>query len=65
MTDKAFSEAAYADRDNFIPCEDCGQWIDCRDLDEVIKHATDHRERPDVQYAGSRRIGTRRKKTDT
>mgnify|MGYP006309152333 CR=1 FL=1 len=56
MSDKAFNEASYEDRQHFIQCRECGEWIDCRSLDEVIKHETDHEERPDIQYAGSRRI---------
>ena len=56
MSDKAFNEAGYADRKHFIQCCECGEWIDCRNLDEVFKHETDHKERPDIQYSGSRRV---------
>ena len=38
MSDKTFNEAGYADRKHFIKCCECGEWIDCRSLEEVFKH---------------------------
>ena len=56
MSNERFNEAHHKDRVHFIRCGECGEMIDCRDLDEVFKHETDHKERPDIQYSGSRRV---------
>lgn len=26
------------EREHFIQCTDCGQWMDCRDLGDVLHH---------------------------
>jgi hypothetical protein len=45
-----------SDRQHFMQCRTCGEWFDMRNLDEVFKHETDHKDRPDIQYAGSKRV---------
>lgn len=55
MSNTAYQDASEEDREHFIQCGTCGEWIDCRDLDEVFYHE-DHQNHADVQYAGSRRI---------
>ena len=41
---------------HFMTCNVCGERFDMRSLDEVFKHETDHKERPDIQYTGSKRV---------
>jgi len=43
-------------RRGFIKCGTCCEWFDPMSLDQVMKHETDHKEKPDIQYSGSRRI---------
>ena len=42
-----------------IMCPTCGEWFDCRSMDEVMFHGTDHKPRPDIHYSGSKRIERR------
>ena len=56
MSQQAYEEASLEDRQHFMRCAVCGEWIDCRSLDEVFNHETDHKEHPDIQYGGSKRI---------
>jgi hypothetical protein len=56
MSDKAFNDAEYEDRIHFMECGECGEMIDMRCLDEVFKHEGGHKERPDIQYTGSKRM---------
>ena len=37
---------------HFLRCSECGEWFDCRQLDEVFFHCVDHHDRPDIQYDG-------------
>ena len=52
MSNIAYEEAEPDEREHFIQCGACGEWFDCRSLDEVFKHETDHKDRPDIQYGG-------------
>lgn len=56
MSQKSYADAAPEDRHHFITCGTCGEWIDCRSLDEVFQHETDHQPRPAIQYSGSKRV---------
>ncbi|HEV2329204.1 MAG TPA: hypothetical protein VGY56_10490 [Verrucomicrobiae bacterium] len=56
MSDQNYDAASPEEKQHFFQCGECGEWIDCRCLDEVFKHETDHKERPDIQYAGAVRI---------
>ncbi len=56
MSQRAYDEASPEDRIHFIKCGRCHEWIDCRDLDEVFSHETDHKPHPDIPYSGVRRI---------
>src|SRR4030095_11628097 len=45
-----------AEKKHFYKCEKCGEMVDKRQLDDVLFHE-DHGHRPDIQYAGSQRLG--------
>jgi hypothetical protein len=48
MSNEAYNEASQEERRHFEQCADCGEWFDCRSLDEVFFHCTDHQPRPDI-----------------
>ena len=39
-----------AEKTHFYKCQQCGEMVDKRQLDDVLFHETDHKPRPDVQY---------------
>jgi len=43
------------EKEHFVECSTCGEIFDRRSLDEVLFH-TDHKHRPDIQYAGSEKL---------
>jgi hypothetical protein len=45
-----------AEKTHFYKCQQCGEMVDKRQLDEVLFHETNHKPRPDTQYGGSVRI---------
>jgi hypothetical protein len=47
-----FSELSDAEKRHFYKCEQCGEMVDMRQLDDVLFHE-DHVHRPDIQYGGS------------
>jgi hypothetical protein len=51
-----FDELSEAEKRHFYKCQQCGEMVDMRQLDEVVFRETDHKPRPDVQYGGSFRI---------
>jgi hypothetical protein len=51
-----FCELSEAEKRHFYKCEQCGEMVDRRQLDDVLFHETDHKPRPDIQYGGSVRI---------
>ncbi len=50
-----FDELSDAAKKHFYRCEQCGEMIDMRQLDDVLFHE-DHVHRPDIQYGGSQRL---------
>lgn len=56
MSNSTYNESSETDRVHFIKCGACGEWLDCRDLDEIFSHETDHKPHPDIPYSGSKRI---------
>lgn len=50
-----FNEISEAEKTHFYRCEQCGEMVDKRQLDDVLFHE-DHVERPDIQYGGSEEI---------
>jgi hypothetical protein len=56
MNAAEFSELSASEQAHFFRCEKCGEFVDKRQLDEVLYHETDHRPRPDIQYGGSERL---------
>jgi hypothetical protein len=40
MRDHDYNRAEDEDRQHFIQCHVCGQWIDARDMDEVLLHGS-------------------------
>jgi hypothetical protein len=50
-----FNQLADAEKEHFYRCEQCGEYVDMRQLDDVLFHE-DHVQRPDIQYGGSKRL---------
>jgi hypothetical protein len=44
-----------AGKKHFYKCEQCGEMVDMRQLDDVLFHE-DHVHRPDIQYGGSEEL---------
>jgi hypothetical protein len=53
MTRAEFDKLPREERYHFVLCEECGDYIDMRQRDEVMRHNTKHRPRPEVRYTGS------------
>jgi hypothetical protein len=51
-----FDHLSDPERQHFYRCEQCGEMVDMRQLDDVLFHE-DHVHRPDIQYGGSQRLG--------
>jgi len=51
-----FDELSEAEKRHFYKCQQCGEMVDMRQLDDVLFHETDHKPRPDIQYGGSLRV---------
>jgi ssDNA-binding Zn-finger/Zn-ribbon topoisomerase 1 len=51
-----FDKLSEAEKRHFYKCEQCGEMVDKRQLDDVLFHGTDHNPCPDIQYGGSLRI---------
>jgi hypothetical protein len=56
MNDADFAKLDDAEKECFYRCEECGEMVDMRQLDDVLFHE-DHVHRPDIQYGGSQRLG--------
>jgi len=56
VSNASYAGAKKRERSHFLRCPLCGEWVDKRDLDEVLKHSTDHGEAPDVPYKRSLRV---------
>jgi hypothetical protein len=51
-----FDQLSDSEKQHFYRCEQCGEMVDMRQLDDVLFHE-DHVHRPDIQYGGSQRLG--------
>jgi len=51
-----FNQLSEAEKQHFYNCEQCGEMVDKRQLDDVLFHE-DHVHRPDIQYGGSEQLG--------
>ncbi len=49
MNAAAFNELSEVEKRHFYRCEQCGEMVDMRQLDDVLFHE-DHVHRPDIQY---------------
>jgi hypothetical protein len=56
MVNRDYSKNDNQEKDHFYKCKQCAEWVDKRQLDEVLYHE-DHVHRPDIQYGGSERLG--------
>lgn len=56
MSQSAYDESSEQDKSHFICCGACGEWIDCRDLDEVFSHEVGHKPHPDIPYTGVKKV---------
>jgi hypothetical protein len=56
MSNQSYTDASDQDKQHFMKCGGCSEWIDCCDLDEVCSHEIDHEPHPDIQYSGSAKI---------
>jgi hypothetical protein len=56
MTAADFGQLGEAEKKHFYRCEECGEMVDMRQLDDVLFHEN-HVHRPDIQYGGSERFG--------
>jgi hypothetical protein len=56
-----FDQLGEAEKKHFYRCEQCGDMVDMRQLNDVLFHE-DHVQRPDIQYGGSQRFGESSKK---
>jgi hypothetical protein len=52
MTPDEYEKLPPEEKEHFARCSECGEMFDRRSLDEVLFHATDHKQRPDIQYSG-------------
>ena len=43
-----FDKLIDAEKEHFVQCRKCGQFVDIRELRDVIFHATDHKLKPHV-----------------
>jgi hypothetical protein len=50
-----FDELPDPNKEHFYRCKKCGEFVDMRQLDDVLFHE-DHIQRPDIPYGGSRRL---------
>ncbi len=50
-----FNKLSEQERQHFYRCQQCGEMVDMRQLDDVLFHE-DHKPRPDIQYGGSQRL---------
>jgi hypothetical protein len=57
MTLEEFEKLLPEEKEHFVKCSRCGNIFDRRSLDEVLFHHTDPKDRPDIQYGGSERLG--------
>src|SRR5215831_15113384 len=55
MNEADFNELDEAEKKHFYKCQQCGEMVDMRQLDDVTFHE-DHVHRPDVPYGGSERL---------
>ena len=55
MIPSDFDELDDAEKKHFYKCEQCGEMVDMRQLDDVLFHE-DHVHRPDIQYGGPERL---------
>jgi hypothetical protein len=56
MNTADFNELSETEKRHFYKCQQCGELVDKRQLDNVVFHETDHKPRPDIQYGDSVRI---------
>jgi hypothetical protein len=56
MKSADFDQLDEAEKKHFYRCQQCGDMVDMRQLDDVLFHE-DHLQRPDIQYGGSQRFG--------
>jgi hypothetical protein len=55
MNTRDFNELSETKKRNFYKCQQCGEMVDKRQLDDVLFHE-DHTHRPDIQYGGSQSL---------
>jgi beta-galactosidase beta subunit len=55
MNPADFDDLDESEKTHFYKCEQCGQMVDMRQLDDVLFHE-DHVHRPDIQCGGSERL---------
>jgi uncharacterized C2H2 Zn-finger protein len=51
-----FDKLSAAEKEHFFQCPKCGQFVDKRDLRDVIFHVTDHKPKPDIPRIKGKRI---------
>jgi hypothetical protein len=51
-----FNALTDEEKKHFCCCEQCGEMVDMRQLDDVLCHEG-HVYRPDIPYGGSKRLG--------
>jgi hypothetical protein len=56
MTLDEYEKLPPEEKEHFLQCRECVEWVDRRSLDEVLFHFVDHKPRPDIQYSGSKRL---------
>jgi len=50
-----FDQLSESEKRHFYKCEQCGEMVDMRQLDDVLFHE-DHVHGPDIQYGGSEEL---------
>jgi hypothetical protein len=55
MNTAEFNELGETDKRHFYKCQQCGEMVDMRQLDDVLFHE-DHVHSPDIQYGGSEEL---------
>jgi hypothetical protein len=51
-----FNELSEVEKRHFYKCQQCGEMVEMRQLDDVLFHE-DYVQRPDIQYGGSQQLG--------
>jgi uncharacterized C2H2 Zn-finger protein len=51
-----FDKLSDAEKEHFFQCSECGQFVDKRELRDVIFHVTDHKWKPHIPRIKGKRI---------